>query len=54
MESSNIKAREIVRRVNESVKQFYTVIVIAVTVLLCQWMADIYSQFMDKFKQLGI
>lgn len=30
MESSNIKAREIVRRVNESVKQFYTVIVIAV------------------------
>ena len=35
-------------------KLIFTVIVIAVTVMLCQWMANIYSQFMDQFKQLGI
>ena len=34
-------------------KIIFTVIIIAVTVVLCQWMADMYSQFMDQFNQLS-
>lgn len=35
-------------------KLIFTVVIIAVTILLCQWMADMYSKFMDQFNQLGL
>ncbi len=34
------------------IKIVFTVIIIAMTVMLCQWMADIYSKFMEQFNQL--